>query len=222
MVTRCEYPLHFKLTTLAVCKIKAIMNLSEKDKKTCNDIFTCLSSIAFALNVASDWAVYAFEGDPPVSNSLAKWWLGLCIFGTAISIILLLIDCCCCFDVCDVADQDERTRTSQFVVIATICEDLPLLIMSLITLFKIKDTPCAGNDGTYNNVLHTFILSGLVTCVISVFRFLKVCVQGCPYYNERKERDTDLDCLAYILYIVYAVAILLSIGVVVLSLLILC
>ena len=195
------------------------MSPSEKDKKKRNDIFTCLSLITFALNVASDWAVYAFEGDPPVSNSLAKWWLGLCIFGTAISTILLLIDCCCCcFDMCDVADQDERTRTSQFVVIATICEDLPLLIMSLITLFEIKDTPCAGNDGTYNNVLHTFILSGLVTCVISVFRFFKVCVQGCPYYNERKKRATGWACLAYILCIVYAVAILLSIGVVVLSL----
>ena len=139
------------------------------------------SSIAIVANIASDWIVYYCEGQDSchelVSVSLSHWWLGLSILGTVVGLILLLMECCCCFK-----DPDEQACAGQWVFLATLLEDLPLLVLSTITLYYMPSNRCECEaTGT---VLVAFQVGSVVSLAVAVFRLIKLCVLRCPTCDE--------------------------------------
>ena len=158
-----------------------------------------VSSLLLILNVCSDWYVYHCEVTSFIPPNLINWWLGLSILGTAISVIFWCLDYLCCID--ERHDNDLRICVSQWIFLATLCEDLPLLIMSLITINGMSSDGTSTVDGTAGvaNVLLAFQISSAVSLVVSLFRLIKVLVLGCP--------SSDIDdpkicqCYLCILYI---------------------
>ena len=153
------------------------------------------SSVLFISNVFSDWYVYHCEMTPFIPSNLINWWLGLSILGTAISAIFWCLDCIC---TCCIDEKNLRICVSQWVFLATLCEDLPLLIMSLITINSMS------SDGTAEvaqcHVLLAFKISSAVSLVVSVFRLLKVLFLGCPTCDI--DDPNICQCFLCILYII--------------------
>ena len=117
--------------------------------------------------------------DPPVPTNLADWWFKLSVLGTAISVILLIMDIWCC--TCGPKDVYVQTCSSQWVFLATLFEDLPLLTMSLVTLKNLPSDVC---EGFTTDIAKAFTISSIASLVVSLFRLLKLYVLCCPTCNE--------------------------------------
>ena len=146
-----------------------------------------VSSVLSITNLLSDWYVYQCEEIPFLPSSLIYLWLVLSIVGTLSSVIFLCFDCCYCIDdkLNDKPnDGDKRIYHSQWVFIVTLLEDLPLLILSLVTMNSIVSSGSIAGDTAVANLLFAFQISSVASLVVSVFRLAKVLVLGCPTCDE--------------------------------------
>ena len=148
---------------------------------------TRLSFVVFITNLLSNWYVYLCEGTPPVPPYLANWWFWLCVLGTVTSTILLCLDFSNCDDLCFV---------SPCVFLATVFEDLPLLILSLVTMSSMSS---AGGTGVAD-LLPAFTYSSLASLIVSVFRLVNVLALGCPNCTIRIRCCTICDLCLCLLY----------------------
>ena len=147
--------------------------------------------------------MYYCEVNPPVPSHLADWWFWLSVLGTGISFIVLCLDlCCCCIALESKEDRDdERVFVSHFVFLATLLEDLPLLILSLVTMNSIMSSGSIAGHAAVADILFAFKISSLISLVVSVFRFVKVLVLGCPTCDE----PCMSQCYLCILYFIVSV-----------------
>ena len=147
--------------------------------------FCSFIAIPVVVNIASDWFVFYCEGKDSghelVSDSLSHWWLGLSIFGTVVGLIVILLECCCCLAS---NNPDDQVCASQWVFLATLLEDLPLLVISSITLYYMPSNRCECEATEY--VLIAFIISSAMSLLVAVIRLLKLCTLCCPTFDECK------------------------------------
>ena len=81
-------------------------------------------------------------------------------------------------------DSNKRIYHSQWVFIVTLLEDLPLLILSLVTINSIVSSDSIAGRAGVADILFAFQVSSMASLVVSVFRFAKVLVLGCPTCDE--------------------------------------
>ena len=169
---------------------------------------SCLSLVVFTANLMSDWYVYHCEVNPPVPSHLADWWFWLSVLGIGISFIVLCLDlCCCCIALESKEDCDnERVFVSHFVFLATLLEDLPLLILSLVTMNSIMSSDSIAGHAAVADILFAFKISSGASLVVSVFRFVKVLVLGCPTCDK----SFLCQCMYTVLCILYSIVSVLS------------
>jgi hypothetical protein len=133
-----------------------------------------VSSVLSFANLFSDWYVYHYYKETPFLPSyLIYLWLVLSIVGTLSSVIFVCLDCLYCVD--------DKLNDSQWVFIVTLLEDLPLLILSLVTMNSIVSSGSIAGD---TDLLFPFQISSGASLVVSVFRLAKVLVLGCPTCDE--------------------------------------
>ena len=173
---------------------------------------SCLSLVVFTANLMSDWYVYHCEVNPPVPSHLADWWFWLSVVGTVISVIVLLLDlCCCCIALESKQDcDDERVFVSHFVFLATLLEDLPLLILSLVTINSIMSSDSIAGHATVADILFAFKISSGASLVVSVFRLAKVLVLGCKTCDEPFICQCYLCILYFIVFVLSCVVFIYS------------
>jgi hypothetical protein len=166
--------------------------------------WSLVSSVLFFTNLLSDWYVYQYEEIPFLPSSLIYLWLVLSIVGTVSSVIFLCLDCCYCIgDKLNdkPSDSDKRIYHSQWVFIVTLLEDLPLLILSLVTLNSIVSSDSIAGCAAIADLLFAFQVSSVASLVVSVFRLVKVLVLGCPTCDE----PCMSQCYLCILYFIVSV-----------------
>ena len=156
----------------------------------------CCSVLATIINLVSDFYVFQCEVDPLVSTSLANWWVGLSCFSIVIGSFL-------CF-VTTIIIQDPRDGQGcgQWVILAMLCEYLPLLVLSFITLHNMPADMCKGSSVDISSIVSltfAFEVSSGLSILLSLCRLVKWCgLLGC---------ETDITgCQAA----VHSIAILLS------------
>lgn len=126
---------------------------------------------------------YYVESHGHVPPTLDGWWHTLSvigtIIGTIISTIFLMIDCCCSCRLNDekfVKDHEEQELwacTGHWVFLATLCKDLPLMILSFVPLHQISsDQLCESSE----DMLLAFKLSSTLSLAASLIRLIKVCI----------------------------------------------
>ena len=79
--------------------------------------------------------------------------------------------------------QDLRTFTSQWVFLSTLCEDVPLLILSFKILNNLPTDMCVRGDVDISavvDIIAAFKFSCTASLAVSVFRLVKLYSLGCP------------------------------------------
>ena len=84
----------------------------------------------------------------------------------------------------DFSNCDDQFFVSPCVFLATVFEDLPLLILSLVTMNSIVSSGSIAGDAGVAGLLFAFQISSVASLVVSVFRLAKVLVLGCPTCDE--------------------------------------
>ena len=166
--------------------------------------WSVVGSVLFMTNLLSDWYVYHCEEIPFLSSSLIDCWLVVSFVGTVISAIFLFLDCCYCINdkLSDKPnDNNKRICLSQWIFLSTLGEDLPLLILSLVTMNSIVSSGSIAEDAAVADILFAFQISSVISLVVSVFRFVKVLVLGCPTCDE----PFVCQCYLCILYFIVSV-----------------
>ena len=156
--------------------------MKSRDIVAFNIGFFCLSLVLFISSITSDLYVHYYEGSP-VPPTLAGWWHILSVIGTIISAIFLIVDCCCCCRLHDkefVEDREEQELwacTGHWVFLATLCKDLPLLILSCVILYwnNSDQYQLCKSDDMLSAIKHnsTISLAG------SLFRLTRACIFDC-------------------------------------------
>lgn len=156
-----------------------------------------LSLFAFGISIFSNWCAYEhyYEGSP-LSQNLTDWWYRLSVWGTAINFFFMLLDCCCC-DVKDEAIQEAMAKAS--FLITVLLGDLPLLLLSLASIYEISNDQLCDHEGS-DDVLLFFQLRRVISLIVSLFLLIKVCVLNCD------ERSVCLSCF-YFLYFALSIII---------------
>ena len=135
------------------------------------------SVLATIINLVSDLYVYQCEVDPLVSTNLIILWVGLSCLSIVISIFL-------CF-VTTIIIQDPREVQScgQWVALAMLCEYLPLLVLSLVTLHNMPVDMCEGSSVDISSIVSltfAFEVSSGLSLLLSLCRLVKWCgLLGC-------------------------------------------
>lgn len=138
-----------------------------------------LSLLAFVINFSFNWYVYVhyYEGSPLPPN-LNDWWYTLSVWGAGVSISFMILDCCCCC--CDVREKFIQEAMASASFVATVLLDLSLLLLSLISIYKISDDQlCKGSE----DVLCFFQLRSVVSLIASFFHLIKVCMLNCDDFG---------------------------------------
>ena len=139
---------------------------------------------------------------PFLPLSLIHLWFVLSIVGSLSNAIFVCFDCLYCLDD-KPNDSRERIYHSQWVFIVTLLEDLPLLILSLVTMNSIVhvSSDSIAGDTAVADLLFAFQISSGASLVVSVFRLAKVLVLGCPTCDE----PCMSQCYLCILYFIVSV-----------------
>lgn len=162
-------------------------------------ICACCSIFAIVVNILSDWLVYYSEANEDslhklVSASLSNLWFWFTCGGTVIGLSLGLMECCCFFmNHKDSNEQNLRACASQWVFLATVVDDL-LLVLSSKTLYDLPSNRCEIDAA--ESVLFALKLSSAMSLVVAMFRILKLGVLCCPNF------DDCLICLLFTLHII--------------------
>ena len=148
----------------------------------------CISWLAFwslFANIASDWNVYLCLVTPLVATSLSNGWFWLICFGTCVGFIVTLVQWYLFFTANprDLKAHDLRTFASQWVFLSTLCEDVPLLILSFNILNNLPTDMCVRGDVDISvvvSIIAAFKFSCTASLAVSVFRLVKLYFLGCP------------------------------------------
>ena len=133
-------------------------------------------------NLASDWNVYLCLVIPLVSTSLANVWFGLSCFGTCVGLVITAVQWYRYYTR-DPKAQNLRTFTSQWIFLSTLCEDVPLLILSFKILISLPTDMCVRGDVDISavvDIIAAFKFSCTASLAVSVFRLVKLYSVGCP------------------------------------------
>ena len=156
--------------------------------KMCNlNYWLLVGSVLSIANLLSDWCVYSSGALRFLPIFLSNGWFVVSIVGTLSGVIILCLDCLYCVD--DIVnDNNEQISRSRYVFIATLCEDIPHLILSLVTMKSMTSDGFAGGAISAADLLSAFKVSSLASLVVSVFRLVRVLVLGSPTREPSRSR----------------------------------
>ena len=165
--------------------------------------FYFVSSILLLLEIililGMDWYVYVeiseIEGNTTFTHknddsgdAVEKWWLGLSVFASVFGVLLITVHLLLCF--CYYEDIKCFGGIHVITMFLAVINDLPLQIVSLITLNMIKTEPdpCELASG----FIQALKITGSLSILVSISRLVKTCILGCFYEMYGKDYSTRI------------------------------